>query len=209
MCKFRILRQCQVEALNLVDLQAQAVCGQSKDMPALRLISAEVMEVPARQVDAVYIGRTVDSNHTTTSIGKMELTLILCHFRQGGIRLFAGEAAAYMHGLEHAGCLNHIEDVLVAFHIGLQRILQRVNIRNVRQFLFRHIFIKLRNRTKGHAVFRLHHRNLTVGSRLIGHTVFENGFTIQAGISTNTGISMMEEILNGNRSVEIAQHKCV
>lgn len=57
MCKFRILRQRQVEALDLVDLQAQAVCGQSKDMPALRLISAEVMEVPAGQVDAVYIGR--------------------------------------------------------------------------------------------------------------------------------------------------------
>lgn len=67
MCKFRILRQCQVEALNLVDLQAQAVCGQSKDMPALRLISAEVMEVPAGQVDAVYIGRAVDSNHATVS----------------------------------------------------------------------------------------------------------------------------------------------
>ena len=122
--KLRIAGQRQVEAFDLVDLQCQVIGGQAQNVAALGLVAAEVVEVPARQVDAVHIPGTPDGDNGAVGVGEVELPLVLGHLRQGGIGLLAGKAAADVHGLELAGGLDHVKDVLVALHIraaGLHR----------------------------------------------------------------------------------------
>lgn len=60
--KLRIAGQRQVEAFDLVDLQCQVIGGQAQNVAALGLVAAEVVEVPARQVDAVHIPGTPDGD---------------------------------------------------------------------------------------------------------------------------------------------------
>ena len=86
-------------------------------MAALGLVTAEVVEVPARQVDAVHIPGTPDGDNGAVGVGEVELPLVLGRLRQGGIGLLVGKAAADVHGLELAGGLDHVKDVLVALHI--------------------------------------------------------------------------------------------
>ena len=115
--KLRIAGQRQVEAFDLVDLQCQVIGGQAQNVAALGLVAAAVVEVPARQVDAVHIPGTLDGDNGAVGVGEVELPLVLGHLRQGGIGLLAGKAAADVHGLELAGGLDHVKDVLVALHI--------------------------------------------------------------------------------------------
>lgn len=82
--KLRIAGQRQVEAFDLVDLQCQVIGGQAQNMAALGLVAAEVVEVPARQVDAVHIPGAPDGDDGAVGVGEVELPLVLGHLRQVG-----------------------------------------------------------------------------------------------------------------------------
>ena len=73
--KFFVLWQCQLKTLQPVDLERQLPCAQPQDMAALGLIAAEEVEVPPRQVDALYIPGAIDGDDTARHIGIVEFPL--------------------------------------------------------------------------------------------------------------------------------------
>ena len=114
--------------LDPVDLHVQAVYRQIEDSPALRIIAAQVMEMPARQTDPTNILGTPHGDYIAAGIFEVKLIPVLCGLRERRIRLPAGIPTAHMHIIKNAAGLDHIKNVPVAVHKRFQRLLEQFDI---------------------------------------------------------------------------------
>lgn len=75
--------------------------------------------------------------------------------------------------------------------------------------MLRYVSVKLSDGSECNAIFRFHLGDGTFCGSAVSNAVLKDCLTVQTGISTNTGVCMVQKFFYSSGLVKIAQHQSV